>query len=337
MSSEIHDPAHAPRRREDGYKGDAWTVSAPPDGDRPILLLDTGEDSVAIVRIPDPAWARGDRPSQVHAHDGYDETILVTRGSGVLLHGARADDLTATRFEAPVVIQVAPGWWHGIAMDRGVRAIATCFYTVPGTRIEEFSVQMQIIARARVRFADLAEPHPVPVHAEVWEGSAGAAPPPVRETPAHAASTIPGVRISAYPEPNAEGLTLPLDTGVDSLFIMAARPGPERVPSGGPAIELELPEEVDVHRHPDVDEFIIRQHGAGWILNGRTPETVTRTPFRGPCVMVMPAGAFHRIVQREEDEVGDSILIYSHRRAIVERHATIMARTTWVPVEPTSA
>ena len=42
----------------------------------------------------------------------------------------------------------------------------------------------------------------------------------------------------------------------------------------------------------------------------------------------MPAGAFHRIVQTEEDEVGDSILIYTDRRAVVERFETIMARTS---------
>ncbi len=162
----LHDPAHAPRRMDDGYKGDAWTVDVPPDGDHPIVLLDTGVDSVCIVRIPDAAWERAARPSSVHAHDGYDETVLVTRGSGTLLHGPSPDRLEAVRIEAPVVIQIAAGWWHGVAMDPGVRAIATCFYTVPGTVIEEFSVQMQIIARARVRFADLAEPHPVPVHAE---------------------------------------------------------------------------------------------------------------------------------------------------------------------------
>jgi hypothetical protein len=44
----------------------------------------------------------------------------------------------------------------------------------------------------------------------------------------------------------------------------------------------------------------------------------------------MPAGAFHRIVQTEEDEVGESILIYSDRRAVVERFETIMARTSVV-------
>jgi hypothetical protein len=333
-AAQVHDPARAPRRREDGYKGDAWSVDVPPDGDRPIVMLDTGVDSVAIVRIPDGAWERGTRPSRVHAHDGYDETILVTRGAGTLLHGPSPDALEETRFEGPVVIQVAPGRYHGIAMDPGVHAIATCFYTVPGTVIEEFSVQMQIIARARVRFDDLPEPHPVPVRAEEYVGPATGVPEihPDQAASRSRPSAIAGVRISTYPAPNAEGLTLPLDTGHDSLFIMAAAPGPEKLPSGGPATELTPPEEVDVHRHPDVDEFIIRRHGAGWILNGRTPSTVTKTPFRGPCVMVMPAGAFHRIVQREEDEVGDSILIYSHRRAVVERHDRIMQRTTWADV-----
>ncbi len=90
---------------------------------------------------------------------------------------------------------------------------------------------------------------------------------------------------------------------------------------------LPLPDVVDVHRHPDVDEYIIRRDGAGYILNGRTQATVTLTPFRAPCVLVMPAGAFHRIVQTEDDQVGESILIYADRRAVVERYETIVAKT----------
>lgn len=325
MTTEVHDPAHAERQRSQGYKGDAWSVDIPPDGDKPIVLLDTGLDSVCIVRIPDAVWERGTSPSRVHAHDGYDETILVTRGSGTLLHGPDLGSLRAERLEAPVVIVVPAGWWHGVAMDPGVRAIGTCFYTATGTVIERFSVQMKIIARGRVRFADLPVVHPMPVAAQEWTGGAPTTPSTALSSPA------PGrtARILAYPEPDAEGLTLPLDTGIDSLFIMAAKPGPEKAPSGAPPTMLELPEEVDVHRHPDVDEFIIRRHGAGYILNGHLPETITLTPFRGPCVMVMPAGAFHRIVQTEEDEVGDSILVYSARQAVVEPHATIMARTTF--------
>ena len=41
----------------------------------------------------------------------------------------------------------------------------------------------------------------------------------------------------------------------------------------------------------------------------------------------MPAGAFHRIVQTEDDQVGGGFLIYADRRAVVEPYATIMATT----------
>ena len=97
--------------------------------------------------------------------------------------------------------------------------------------------------------------------------------------------------------------------------------------AGSKPAALPPPEFVDVHRHPDVDEYIIRRSGAGYIVNGPTPEGITLTPFRGPCVLVMPAGAFHRIVQTEDDPGGESILIYADRRAVVERYETIVART----------
>src|SRR5206468_11561240 len=89
--------------------------------------------------------------------------------------------------------------------------------------------------------------------------------------------------------------------------------------------------EVDVHSHSDVDEFIVIESGEGYLLNGPDLASVSLTPFRGPCVIVMPAGAFHRIV-RTDDETVDSILIYADRRAVVPRYETIMARTTVVSV-----
>ncbi len=129
---------------------------------------------------------------------------------------------------------------------------------------------------------------------------------------------------------------MPLDTGEDSLFIMAGAPdptAPEPPPHPAEPILLDLPDVVDVHRHPDVDEYIYRRGGAGYILNGRTPEEITLTPFRGPCLLVMPAGAFHRIVQTEEDQVGGGFLIYADRRAVVERYETIMATTRFAALE----
>ena len=68
--------------------------------------------------------------------------------------------------------------------------------------------------------------------------------------------------------------------------------------------------------------------GSGFLLNGAQPETIVLTPFRGPCVIVMPAGAFHRIVQVDDGDVSPSILIYADRRAVVDRYEVIMARTS---------
>lgn len=61
------------------------------------------------------------------------------------------------------------------------------------------------------------------------------------------------------------------------------------------------------------------------------PPVQATVPFRGPCVIVMPAGAFHRIVRTDDARV-DSILIYTDRRAVVERYERITERTTFIPV-----
>ena len=324
-----HDPSTAPRQRASGYKGDAWTVSLPPDGATPILALDSGADSVAIVRIPDGAWDRGDASPTVHVHDGYDESVVITSGSGMVLQGPDPDHIIASRFEAPVVVVFPVGAWHHIVMDPGVAALGTCFYTIPGTIIEPFTVQMEIVTRGRVTFADLPVVEPKPVAAAEWTTAPVVAPAAARFVGDPAPGADPLVRILPFPAPrDGDGLVLPLDTGHDSLFVMGGAPGPERAAGSAPA-PLPPPEFVDVHRHPDVDEYIIRRAGAGYVLNGPSPEAVTLTPFRGPCVMVMPAGAFHRIVQTEEDPGDGSILIYADRGAVVERFETIMARTTF--------
>ena len=78
-------------------------------------------------------------------------------------------------------------------------------------------------------------------------------------------------------------------------------------------------------------EFIVIDSGEGYLLNGPDLGSVTLTPFRGPCVIVMPAGAFHRIV-RTDDQTTDSILIYTDRRSVVPRYEHVMARTTVIAV-----
>src|SRR5687767_514818 len=109
-------PSSVPRQLASGYKGDAWTVALPLDGPDPIVLLDTGLDSVVIVRIPDAAWDRGPGSRTVHAHGGHDEAILITQGSGTLYHGTTPEHVNATRFAAPVVLLLPPRSWHQVVM-----------------------------------------------------------------------------------------------------------------------------------------------------------------------------------------------------------------------------
>lgn len=324
-----YDPSTAPRQLGQGYKNDGWIASMPPDGRDTLLMLDTGLDSVAIARIPDGKWDRAASPRAVHAHDGYDETILISRGSGTIYHGPDAQHIAATRFDRRAIIVVPAGTWHHVTMDPGVTAQGTCFFTVTGTVIESFSIQMEIIAKGRVTFAELPVVHPKPVLGTTWTNPAAApAAGRARLVDALPAGATPGARILPFEPPPEGELPLPLDTGTDSLFIMAAPPPAPTEGEPGPAKMLDLPEFVDVHRHPDVDEYILRENGAGYLLHGPLPATVTLTPFRGPCVIVMTAGAFHRIVQTEDPGAGASILIYADRRAVVERYEVIMARTS---------
>src|SRR6187401_2833619 len=120
----VYDPPAAPRRRDAGYKGDGWTVTLPPDGED----ADTGLDSVAILRVPDAKWDRGDRPLRVHAHADHDETVVIPTGSGTLFHGADPSSLKATRFAGPVVLFFPAGVFHHVVMDADASATGTCFF-----------------------------------------------------------------------------------------------------------------------------------------------------------------------------------------------------------------
>lgn len=325
-----YDPSTATRQLEQGYKNDGWIASVPPLGSDTVLMLDTGMDSIAIARIPDGKWDRSASPRAVHAHDGYDETIVVSRGSGTIYHGPDPEHIVATRFDRRAIVVVPAGTWHHVTMDPGVAAEGTCFFTVAGTIIESFSIQMEIIAKGRVTFAELPIVHPKRVDGTTWTAAAPASPSARAQlVDALPAGAAPGVRVLSFEPPPEGELALPFDTGHDSLFIMAAPPPAEApAPTNGSPRMLDLPEFVDVHRHPDVDEYIIRDGGAGYLLHGPLAKTVALTPFRGPCVIVMTAGAFHRIVQTEEDTGGASILVYAARTAVVERYEVIMARTS---------
>ena len=242
-------------------------------------------------------------------------------------------------------------------MDPDVRVEATAFFTVPGTVIAPFSVQMDIVTRATVPFGDLAVVHPVPVEARVlvtsgaWrcdvhagrgrrggadavEVGAAADDDAAAPTSPDRAAAMPDesacvARIVPYPAPR-DGLTLPLDTGQDSLFILG----------GAPDADHESPSPC--RQRPSSLTCLTWWTCIGipmWTSTScvaAAPATsstdaprrrITLTPFRGPCLLVMPAGAFHRIVQTEDDQVGGGFLIYADRRAVVEPYATIMAAT----------
>jgi hypothetical protein len=323
-----YDPSRAPRDREAGYKGDGWIVSLAPDVHEPTMLLDTGLDSVGIMSIPTSGWDRATTPQSVHAHDGYDETILLTRGSGFMLHGPDPHHIIATRFERPVLFVIPAGAWHHIQMDPSADAHGFCFFTVAGTVIAPFSDQMEAVSRAEVAFGDLPVVRPEPVTAQPVRGQAVESAETARLVDGPPEYARPDIRILPF-EPPAEGeLSLPLDTGTDSLFVMATPP-PTTANDTQPLQPIDPPAVVDVHSHPDVDEYIVLAGARGELLNGPTPDGVTRTPFEGPCVIVMPAGGLHRIVMAEEHARHMApVLVYADRRAIVERFETILARTT---------
>ena len=314
-----YDPSTAPRRREDGYKGDGWTVTLPAEASGLELLLDTGLDSICIVRIGDDAWDRGgagaDGPLEVHAHEGYDEAVVLRTGAGTLHHGPDPSTIASDRFEAPVVLVLPAGTWHRVEPDRGVPTVGLGYFTRAGTTIEPFSRQLELLTRGDVTFADrpIARPPVVTPGRSTASARRGADGDGAGATPRPA-------RIVPFPAPEPQGYTLPVDTGSDSLFVMTSPP-PAAAPVDGP------PETVEVHRHPDVDEYIVRDTGSGFLLNGPSLQGVTRTPFDGPTLIVMPAGAFHRIVMLSE-RASDSVLVYADRRAVVERYDAIMARTT---------
>ncbi|MET0772671.1 MAG: hypothetical protein ABWZ82_06285 [Candidatus Limnocylindrales bacterium] len=323
-----YDPSTAPRNREAGYKGDGWIVSLEPEADEPKMLLDTGLDSVAIMSIPDRAWDHAPTPRSVHAHEGYDETILVTRGSGFVLHGPDPREIVATRFERPVVLVVPAGAWHHVQFDPAARAHGFCFFTRTGTVIAPFTTQMQAVTTARVTYRDLPIVRPARVTGSPVTGTAVDASVAARLVDAPSEGARPDIRILPFEPPPEGELSLPLDTGIDSLFVMAAPP-PVAADDPRPLELLDPPDVVDVHSHPDVDEYIILAGGRGELLNGPTPDAITRTPFQGPCVVVMPAGGLHRIVMAEEHarHMGP-VLVYADRRAVVERFEAIVARTT---------
>jgi hypothetical protein len=269
-----------------------------------LLVLDTGLDSATAVL--------GGLRDDPHAHLDVDHTIVIRSGAGTLWHGPSPDALEAVDVTAPCVVVVRAGTWHAATLaDATVPPLS--FFTRPDATIEPFAQVGPRATQATVSFDRLADWAPAPVSAPVGPPPAGGMTSTDdatdRRTPRAPARVIP------YQPPD-DGYVLPLDSGSDSLFVMISR---------GRSWDR-APVEVPVHRHDDEDELILIDAGEGWLLNGPAPDSVARTPFRGPCLLVMPAGNFHRVV-RTDDAVVDSVLVYAHRSAVVPAWAGILERT----------
>ena len=119
------------------------------------------------------------------------------------------------------------------------------------------------------------------------------------------------------------GPTNVVDTGEDSIYVMHGR---------GASWDRH-PEEVPVHVHAEVDEMIIMlDHQEGFYLHGSTPETMTKTPFEAPCVLMLPAGEYHRIVTTSEGE-GEKILTYTAGNSTIEKFSVEFARAVHTTVK----
>ena len=112
------------------------------------------------------------------------------------------------------------------------------------------------------------------------------------------------------------------DTGEDSIFVMHGR---------GPSWDTD-PETVPVHMHDEVDELIIIiDEREGYYLHGKTPETMVKSRFKGPCILYLPAREYHRIVTTSEGEF-ESFLTYSPAGTVLDRFDAIFSRAVHAEV-----
>lgn len=97
------------------------------------------------------------------------------------------------------------------------------------------------------------------------------------------------------------GPTNVMDTGEDSIYLMHSR---------GRSWDRH-PDEVPVHMHIEVDEMIIMlDDQEGFYLHGKSLDSMVKTPYKAPCVLMLPAGEYHRIVTTSDGE-GESLLTYT--------------------------
>jgi len=82
---------------------------------------------------------------------------------------------------------------------------------------------------------------------------------------------------------------------------------------------------VPVHLHDEVDETIVLLDSEGYYLHGPTPEEIVKTPFKGPCLLYLPAGDYHRIVTTSAGS-HEAILIYTKVGAIIDPFEQVISR-----------
>lgn len=106
-----------------------------------------------------------------------------------------------------------------------------------------------------------------------------------------------------------------MDTGEDSIFCWY---------SYGESWDRD-PVMVPVHLHDDVDETIVVFSSEGFYLHGPTPEEIVKTPFKGPCMLYLPAGEYHRIVTTSSG-AHEAVLIYTKVGATIDRFDAVIGR-----------
>jgi hypothetical protein len=106
-----------------------------------------------------------------------------------------------------------------------------------------------------------------------------------------------------------------MDTGEDSIFCWY---------SYGESWDRN-PIMVPVHLHDDVDETIVLLDSEGYYLHGPTPQEIVKTPFKGPCLLYLPAGEYHRIVTTSAG-AHEAILMYTKAGTTIDPFDAVIKR-----------